>query len=150
MKTVKIKEFDPDKIEPTSRNYMNPDSTGSKIVVIGKPGTGKTTLLTGLLYEKKHIFPVAQIYSGTEDSNSFYSKRFAPLLIYPSYDEENMVRSIKRQKLAKKHVVNPWAVYLLDDVTDDTAKLRTPVFQSIFKNGRHWKCLFILSFNRAL
>jgi hypothetical protein len=144
-RVVRISEFDPDTLEPTTKNFMNPSSTGSKIVIIGKPGTGKTTLITGILYEKSHIFPVAQIYSGTEDSNSYYGKKFAPLFIYNKYEEEHMIDSIKRQKLAKKHLAYPWSVFLLDDVTDDPSKLKSPLFQSIFKNGRHWKCLFILS-----
>lgn len=144
-RNVRIKEFDPDIMEPTTKSFMDPNSTGSKIVIIGKPGTGKTSLITGLLYEKKHIFPIAQVYSGTEDSNHFYGKTFAPIFIFNSYEEKNMLKSVKRQKIARDRVAVPWGVYLMDDVTDDTAKLRTALFQSIYKNGRHWKGLFILS-----
>jgi len=144
-RTVRIQELDPDMIEPSTENFMNPESTGSKIVVIGKPGTGKTTLISGFLYEKKHIFPAAQVYSGTEDSNHFYSKTVQPVFVFNSFETEHLTRAIKRQKIAKKHIRNPWLVCLLDDVTDDTAKLRTKEFQGVFKNGRHWKLLFILS-----
>jgi hypothetical protein len=107
--------------------------------------TGKTTLITGLIYEKEHIYPIAQIYSGTEDSNGFYAQKFEDLFIFNKYEEEKMMNSVKRQKIAKKHLKNPWAVFLLDDVTDEPAKLRTVFMQSIFKNGRHWKPFFILS-----
>ena len=124
---------------------MDPNQGGSKIVVIGKPGTGKTVLLSSLLYRKKHIFPVGVVMSGTEDSNGFYNKMFPSTFVYNRLNEKKIETFIKRQKIAKKHLKNPWAVLLLDDCTDDVSILKKPLFHSIFKNGRHWKMLFILS-----
>ena len=51
---IKIKELSLDKISPSTSTYSDPNQGGSKIVIIGKPGTGKTTLISSLLYEKKH------------------------------------------------------------------------------------------------
>ena len=56
-KRIHIKELNPDLIPPSTSSYRNPGQGGSKIVVIGKPGTGKTTLITSILHAKKHIFP---------------------------------------------------------------------------------------------
>ena len=81
-----IKELDPELIPPSTYKCLNPDQGGCT-VIIGKPGTGKTTLLTSLLYEKSHIFPVAQIQSGTEDSNGHYSQMFPSSFIYNSYND---------------------------------------------------------------
>ena len=53
MKEFKIKELDLNFINPNISNFENSNQGGSKIVVIGKPGTGKTTLITRILYEKK-------------------------------------------------------------------------------------------------
>ena len=50
--TYRIRELDPDMIAPATKNMDRPEQGGSKIVIIGKPGTGKTTLITSLLYEK--------------------------------------------------------------------------------------------------
>ena len=57
---------------------------------------------------------------------------------------------IKRQKLAKQHLKNPWGLLLLDDCTDDPKIFNKPLYQGIFKNGRHWKMLFILSLQYCL
>lgn len=111
--------------------------------------TGKTTLISSLFYEKKHIFPVGQIHSGTEDSNGFWQTLFPSSFVFNKLSIENIESCIRRQKFAKKHLPNPWTVLLLDDCTDDPKILNTPLFQNIFKNGRHWKMWFILSLQYA-
>ena len=55
---LQIKELDLNIIPPSANKMYEIDQGGPKIVVIGKPGTGKTTLITSILYNKKHIFPV--------------------------------------------------------------------------------------------
>ena len=73
---LQIKELDLNIIPPSANRMYEKDQGGPKIVVIGKPGTGKTTLITSILYNKKHIFPVGMVMSGTEDSNGHYGKIF--------------------------------------------------------------------------
>jgi hypothetical protein len=144
---INIRELDPDIIRPSMAQTLDPnnDRGGSKIVIIGKPGTGKTSLITSLLYDKRACFPSGIVMSGTEDSNHHYQTMFPSTFIYNSLDTEAIEKMVKRQKIAKKYLPNPWALMLLDDCTDDPKVLYTPLFQSIFKNGRHWNILFILS-----
>lgn len=147
---LRIRELDPDMIAPTTRDKDKADKGGSKIVVIGKPGTGKTTLITSLLYEKSHIFPSGVVMSGTEDSNGHYGRIFPQSFVYNALDKNQIENFIKRQKIAKAHLPCPWAILLLDDCTDDPKLFNDPMFQGIFKNGRHWKMWFILSLQYSL
>ena len=145
VKEIHIDELDPDIIPPSTRNMNKESQGGSKIVVIGKPGSGKSTIISALLHAKKHIFPTALVISGTEDSNHHYQKIIPDSFIYNKYDEKVIENFIKRQKIAKEHLTNPWAVLLLDDCTDDPKVFTKPLQQGLYKNGRHWKCLYILS-----
>ena len=149
--TIKIKELNPDIIPPiTSRvkdsNYMG----GSKIVIIGKPGTGKSSLIRGLLYAKKHIFPVGIALSGSEDTNHDFSKIMPSTFIFNEYNETVIKDFIKRQKIANTHLDNPWAVLAIDDCTEDPKIFSKPLQNSIYKKGRHWKCMYILSLQYAM
>ena len=143
--SLNINELDLEQILPNSENFENKDQGGSKIVIIGKPGTGKTTLITDLLYHKKHIYPTAVVVSGTEDSNGHYSSIFPKPFVYNTLNNRIIENFIERQKLAKKYLPNPWSILLLDDCTDDPKIFNDPLYQGLFKNGRHWKMLFILS-----
>ena len=148
--TLNVNELNLEQINPNTDNINNPSQGGSKIVVIGKPGTGKTTLITDLLYHKKHIFPIGLVFSGTEDSNGHYSKMFPANFVYNKLELPKVEDFIQRQKLAKQHLDNPWSILLLDDCTDDPRVFNDPLFQGLFKNGRHWKMLFILSLQHCM
>jgi hypothetical protein len=148
--TFYIKELDLDIIAPTSKDIFDSEKGGSKIFVCGKPGTGKTTLISSILYSKKHIFPVAMVMSGSEDSNGYYRKILPSTFVYNEYNEEKVKDFIRRQKIAKEHLQVPWGVLLLDDCTDDPRIFNKPLQHGIFKRGRHWASLFIFSLQYAL
>ena len=143
--TIHIKELDLNTIPPNIDNMYEEAQGGTKLVFIGKPGTGKSTLIESVLYSKKHIFPMAVAMSGTEDSNGFYGKILPQTFVYNELNEAKIEDFTKRQKLAKKHLKNPWGVLIIDDLTDDPKVFNRPLFHGIFKNGRHWKVMFILS-----
>ena len=54
---VNINELDLNIINPTDVTAEGIEKGGSKIVVIGKPGTGKSTLISSILYAKRNIIP---------------------------------------------------------------------------------------------
>lgn len=141
-----IRELDLNLINPVTKD----SKSASKIVVIGKPGTGKTFLITSLLYQKSKIIPVGMVCSGTEDSTPHYRQMFPSIFVYNKLEVDKVQDFIRRQKIAKQNLPNPWGLLLLDDCTDDPSILHTPLFKGIFKNGRHWKMLFILSLQYAL
>ena len=112
--------------------------------------TGKTTLIASLLYSKRHIFPVGMVMSGSEDSNGFYRKIMPSTFVYNEYNEDKVKDFIRRQKIAKQHLPNPWAVILLDDCTDDPRIFNNPLQHGMYKRGRHWKMWYILSLQYAM
>lgn len=118
----------------------------SKIVVIGKPATGKSTLIKDIVKAHRHRFPVAKIFSGTEENNHFYAQTFHELYVYSEYSEEEMENFAKRQKLAmRNNPSNPKGLLIVDDCSDDPKFFHRPLFQKFFKNGRQWEMMFILA-----
>ena len=112
--------------------------------------TGKSTIIASLLYAKKHIFPAGIVFSGSEDSNGFFRKILPSTFVFNEYSEDQLKSFIRRQKIAKQHLPNPWCVCILDDCTDDTRVFNTPLQQGIFKRGRHWACWYIVSLQYAM
>ena len=148
---IEINELNPDMIPPITSRFNDPNYNGGcKIVVVGKPGTGKSTLIKALLYAKKHIFPVGLAMSGSEDTNHAYREIMPSTFVFNEYNEGKLQEFIKRQKLARTHLRNPWAVLILDDCTDDPKVFNRPIQQALYKKGRHWAMLYILSLQYAM
>lgn len=149
---VNIKPFHFDLINPTSYNYKDPNQGGSKIFVIGKPGSGKSNLIKALCYYKSGIIPVAEVISGTESETGFYSKFIPDEYIHDDYDSSVLSSCIVRQKGTRKNptMTNKWILTIVDDCMDDTSLFNKAPQPGIFKNGRHWKMLYIVSLQYAL
>ena len=107
--------------------------------------TGKSWLISSLLYAKRNLIPVSLVFSGTEDSNHHYQQIIPSTFVYNRLDMDVLQQFVSRQKIARKYVDNPWALLILDDCTDDPRIFKTPLMQGMYKNGRHWNMLYILS-----
>jgi hypothetical protein len=145
-----VKELNPDIIQPSTSKVGDGTFGGSKIIIVGKPGTGKSSLLASLLYAKKHVFPTAVAFSGSEDTNGFYKKILPSTFVFNEYNEDQIKSVIRRQKIAKGYLPNPWTILILDDCTDDPRIFNTPLQQSIWKKGRHWAMLYIVCLQYAM
>jgi hypothetical protein len=142
--TIRIKELDVNDLRPRSL-----DDDGVKYAMIGKPGTGKSSIIKSYMHAKRHIFPVGLFCNGTEDSTQFFSKHVPDLFIHPL--SLTLVESfIKRQKLAKQYLSNPWSLFITDDCMDDTRIFTKPAFKYVFKNGRHLKMSYIMSLQYSI
>lgn len=142
---VEIKELNLDMLPPNPDNVHDKSTAGFKVCITARSGAGKSTLIKSLLYEKSHLLPCALVMSGTEDTNGFYGKFIPPTFIYNKLDNDKVKQFFIRQKVAKKHLNNPWAVLLLDDVMEDPRMFNTPLWNNIMKTGRHYSLWLIIS-----
>ncbi len=133
MTTLQLRKFNPASM---------PDD--KVCIFIGKRGTGKSSLVTDILYHKRHI-PAGIVMSGTEDGNHYYRDFVPDLFIYGSYDKETLEKVLQRQrKLINQNNANAKAFMLLDDCMYDNKFLKDTCIRECFMNGRHWKILFML------
>lgn len=144
---LEIKELNLDMIVPNVESIKT-DKGGSKICIIGKPGSGKSVLIRDIVYSKRNIIPIGMVISGSEDSNNFYERFFPKLFINEKYEKEAVKKFIMRQKVAKKHFkepLTPWSLLILDDCMDDVKIFNDPMMIGLFKNSRHWDMLSIFA-----
>jgi hypothetical protein len=132
---IQIKKFDPSKIDPCR-----------VCVFIGKRGTGKSCLVTDVLYHQRTI-PMGVVMSGTEESNEHYKSFVPDTFIYGDYQPDVIQKVITRQKqvIRKKTNESNNVFVLLDDCMYDNKWTRDVNIRGIFMNGRHWKILFMIT-----
>lgn len=115
-----------------------------------------TTFIEDVAYTLRYDIPVCKIYSGTEDSNSTYSKIFPKLNITQDFVPEQEKKCIMRQKRCKNlqklgECTNGRALVIVDDCSSDKTIYKSKMFKEIFKNGsRHWNRVFILGLQYAI
>lgn len=135
--------------------------TNSKIVIIGKPATGKSTLIRDIIKTFRHLIPVAKIFCESDKYNHFYSNMFHDLYVIDDYSEDEMEKFVKRQLVAMqnnpesepyKNRNNPLskAMLVLDDCSDDPKFFNRPLFQKCMKNGRHWDMMLLLGLQYSM
>jgi len=140
-----IKEISLHELEPKSAL----SNDGSKFIFIGKPKSGKSLLLKSLMMAKSFI-PCCQIYSGTEDSNKSFAQNVPAVNIYNGLSNPDIKRFVHRQKVAMRHLDNPWGFLGVDDCFDRPAQFHDPLWLGIFKNSRHWKLVTAISLQWVL
>jgi hypothetical protein len=151
---INVRELNIDKTIRPNKQSMLTDIGGSKICIIGKPGTGKSVLIKDLVFNKMHLIPVALVISGSEETNKFFKKFIPNLFIYEKFNIEIIKKLKVRQTIAKKvEHDNPWALLIMDDCMSDTKIFKNPDMIDLFKNSRHWNltsifsCQYVLDFS---
>lgn len=123
---------------------INDDSV---VVLIGKRNTGKSFLIRDLLHSKKH-FPIGTVISATESANNFYSNIIPGMFIHSKFSDELVGNVMKRQQLIMKQNkgVDNKAFFIMDDMMSVANQwVKSENVASMFCNGRHYGCLFVLS-----
>jgi energy-coupling factor transporter ATP-binding protein EcfA2 len=130
------------------------------VAVLGRKGSGKSTLIKDILYHVKDI-PVGTVISPTEELNEFFSDIVPPIFIHPDYDESIVDRFVDRQRLIiKKHKeqikrfgksnIDYNAYLILDDCMYDNTWCKDKSIRFMFTNGRHTKALFLFTLQYPL
>ena len=140
---IKIRKFDPTSIDPCR-----------VCVFIGRRGTGKSQLVTDILYHQRKI-PIGVVMSGTEESNEHYKEYVPDSFIYGQYEPEVIKKVIlNQQKIVKKMTLQQkddftdpaHSVFmLLDDCMFDNKWTRDRDMRCVFMNGRHYRIFFMLT-----
>jgi hypothetical protein len=124
-------------------------------IVIGCPGSGKTTFMENMCYYLKHRYPVGRVFIGTEGGYQKFCDIFGPLYVSNYYDEDQEKSHILRQRTCilenGKNDASSHAINIMDDVSDDPRIYKTKVMKGLFKLGsQHWNQLFMIGSQYAI
>lgn len=118
-------------------------------VIIGTPGSGKTTFMENLSYYRKDKYPVARVFIQTEDGYKRFCSIFHPLFVSNYWDEEEEKKHILRQRTCvmenNKGYEGNYAINIIDDCGDDKTVYNTKTMKGLFKLGsQHWEQLLMV------
>jgi hypothetical protein len=153
--TLELKKFDMKSIQ-----FKPNENKGPVVVLIGKRDTGKSFLVSDLLWYQQDI-PIGTVISGTEEGNGFYGKMVPRLFIHNEYNSAIIENILKRQRTVLKQVkkememykrsnIDPRAFVILDDCLYDNTWSRDKLMRLLFMNGRHWKVMLVITMQYPL
>ena len=130
------------------------------IMLLGRRGSGKTTLVRDILYQYRDL-PAGCVINGTEEANKFYGDIVPAMLVKNEYRPEHLANLITRQRNALEKVErdvqagrppsDPRAFLIMDDLMFDNGKwVKDPEMKRIFLNGRHYKITYMLTMQYPL
>lgn len=125
----------------------------TRCIFIGKSGSGKTVLLTDVMYHHRDI-PSGVCITATQDGREDFAKIIPEMYIFSEYDK-NIIQSII-DKQEKSIEINgkgntPSSFIIMDDcLYDDGNWRRDPQMKWIFFNSRHDKIFFLLTMQYPL
>ncbi len=129
---LNIKKWDPSKLE-----YNRTHGHAPKILIIGKTGTGKTTLVQDLLFYIRKIH-AGIVICPTEQSLIDYRVMFPESFIHEAWDSNLIANFIKMQKKIRKNDSKFHQILMLDDIMyDKNVILKDDSTRFIFMNGRN-------------
>ena len=140
---IQIKKFDPTTIDPCRI-----------CVFIGKRGTGKSQLVTDILYHMRKI-PMGVVMSGTEESNEHYKSFIPDSYIYGEFQssviekviihQQGVLKKLKPEQKEDFKTPENSVFIVLDDCMFDNKWTRDKNMRNIFMNGRHYRIFFMLA-----
>jgi len=138
---MRLKEFNLREIEPSS-----------SWIILGPPGSGKTSFIENLLYANRHVYPVGRVVCSVPGPHKRWSSIFPPLFVHSEFvleEEESFLQ--RQQRLATKDGIGKFAANVYDDPDIPKHVYSNMFFQKLVKRGsRHLCCLTVLADQYAL
>ena len=139
-------------------NQLKFSKTGSKgpvVILLGRRDTGKSVLTKDILSHNPDI-PIAQVISGTEAGNGFYSQIVPKIFIHHEYKPTVVDLLLQRQRDVineinaenekyGKSTIDGRAILIMDDCLYDPRWTKDTCMRVLFMNGRHWKVMLIIT-----
>lgn len=130
---LNIRRWDPATLEQRRTHGHAP-----KILIIGKTGTGKTTLVQDLLFYFARKIHSGVVICPTEQSLVDYRLMFPETFIHEAWNSDLIAEFIRMQKQIRKTDPNFHQILMLDDIMyDKNAILKDESTRFIFMNGRN-------------
>jgi hypothetical protein len=119
----------------------------STVLMVGKRGTGKTTLINDIMYHNRHKFKFGVAMSPTDDTTNALGAFIPQSCIYDDFNEGVLKKILEHQKWAGRGPAekfqNMFAV--LDDCAYDKKSFSNKTVREVYMNGRHRKLFYMNS-----
>lgn len=142
-KKLRYKKFKPSWVKP-----------GSIVLMIGKKGTGKTTLMLDICHALRHC-PEVILFQKTIDTNEAFKDIVPGLFCYKYWSTETMkkvldrhVRENKKRIKQKKPV--KYLTIIIDDQAGDEKFCNDPFLSDLFFNCRWYKLNIIFTMQYSM
>ena len=118
-------------------------------MLVGRRGTGKSTILQELCYHLRNEIDYVVGFSPTEEVNEDLSNIIPRSLVYNEIDIGKLEELIEIQKRTWKIKPSYHLLLIFDDCGYDKQKFRKKAIGNLFKNGRHYKITIIFTMQYA-
>ena len=114
------------------------------ILLIGKRGTGKSTLINDLMSHLKSYVNLPFAMTPTEESTTMFESCMPNSCIHPNAGANTLQNVIEHQrKVGRKKMKQENILLVLDDMMYDKKIMKSVEMRDIFMNGRHLKITLI-------
>ena len=118
-------------------------------MLVGRRGTGKSTILQELCYQIRHKIDYVVGFSPTEEVNEDLANIVPRVLVYNEMDIPLLEDLIQVQKQTRKVKDSYNLLLVFDDCGYDKKKFRNKTIGNLFKNGRHYHITIIFTMQYA-
>lgn len=115
------------------------------ILVVGKRGTGKSTLVKDILYHLRNKVDIGFAMSPTYDTQKMFEDCLPQSHIYNEYSLETLRNLLTSMDYLKSQGKIRHAVLTIDDCMFDKGIMKTKDMRELHMNGRHLNICFINS-----